>query len=193
MVRAQTTLRALVRPRALADLAGAAGLWLLLAGSVHPQELVAALLVGVAVAVVGVLVRSVVDHRPVRLAAYLPTLGRQYLGALRDSWTLTLALLRRPVGRVPSGRVRSVPFEFGEPTADAVGRRVLATLGTSLQPNTYVLGFDRDRGVILVHELVPDDGEPVPSALSTVDDPPGSPVGDAETHQRPRPAAGDPA
>jgi multisubunit Na+/H+ antiporter MnhE subunit len=185
-------LRALLAPRALADLAAAGGLWLLLAGSLHPQELAAALLVGLVVAVVGVLVRSEVDHRPVRLVSHLPTLGRQYLGALRDSWTLTVALLRPRVGRPPTGRVRVVPFTFGEHTGDAVGRRVVATLGTSLQPNTYVLGFDRDRGVVLVHELVPEDGDPVPASLcagdapATEGDPPAN--GDAADDE---PAAGD--
>jgi multisubunit Na+/H+ antiporter MnhE subunit len=183
--RTPATLRALVRPRALGDLAAAAALWLLLAGSLHHQELVAALLVGVVVAIVGVVVRAVVDHRPVRLAPHVSTLGRQYLGAVHDSWTLTRALLRRPVGRVPAGRVRSVPFEFGEHTADAVGRRVLATLGTSLQPNTYVLGFDRDRGVVLVHELVAEAGDPVPASLAAVEVPAAGPVDDTPGDQSP--------
>ncbi len=159
-------LRAATRPRAAADVLVVAGLWLLLAGSWHVQEVVAALLVGLVAGGIGVVLRVEVGHRPLALTGYLRTSGRLYVGALRDCWTLTRALLVRPVGRAPAGRLRRVPFEVGTDTGADLGRRTVATVGTSLQPNTYVVGFDRARDHVLVHELVDDGDEPVDPALA---------------------------
>ena len=165
------TLRGLRSPRALVDLALAAALWLLLAGSLHLQEVVAGVLVGLGVAVVGIRVRAEVDHRPATVARHLRTVARQHLGAHRDSWLLTVALLRRPVARPPVGGLRVVPFTFGDASPEAVGRRLVTTLGASLRPNSYVVGFDREQGVVLVHQLIDDGQELVPSALVRPRDP----------------------
>jgi multisubunit Na+/H+ antiporter MnhE subunit len=159
-------LRAAATPRAVADVLVVAGLWLLLAGSWHLQEVAAALLVGLVAGGIGVVLREEVGHRPVTLAGPLRTTGRLYLGALRDCWTLTRALLASPVGRSPAGRVRRVPFDVGTHSGADVGRRVVATVGTSLQPNTYVVGFDRERDLVLVHELVASGEDPVDPPLA---------------------------
>lgn len=152
-------LRAAVSPRVAADVVVVTGLWLLLAGSVHLQELAAALLVGLVAGGIGLVVRAEVGHRPAAVRRHAVAMGRMYLGALIDCWTLARVLLRHPVGRVPAGQLRWVPFEAGDERRGDVGRRVLATVGTSLQPNTYVVGFDHERDLVLVHELV-EDGRP---------------------------------
>jgi multisubunit Na+/H+ antiporter MnhE subunit len=158
-------LRTLATPRAWIDLGLGAGVWLLLAGSWHPQEVVAALIVGALVAYLGVTVRQVTGHRGVGFLRFLPALLRMYARGVRDCWTVSLALLRRPLRLGPQGRLRRVPFEVGGSEADAASRRALATLSTSLQPNTYVIGFDRERDVALVHELVRSERNPIDPGL----------------------------
>jgi hypothetical protein len=59
-----------------------------------------------------------------------------------------------------------VPFDVGGDAADDVGRRVLTTAGLTLQPNSIVLGYDEERQVVLIHELVPAPGSPVPPDLA---------------------------
>jgi hypothetical protein len=63
-----------------------------------------------------------------------------------------LAQLVRP--RAPRGALRAFPFRHG-PGADpaAAGRRALAEALGSLAPNTIVIGIDRDRELILAHQL----------------------------------------
>lgn len=72
-----------------------------------------------------------------------------------DVLRVSLAVLRqlaRP--RRERGVLRAVPFDFGaaELPRDA-GRRALAEAVGSLAPNTIVIGIDRDRNLILAHQL----------------------------------------
>jgi multisubunit Na+/H+ antiporter MnhE subunit len=154
-------------PRFVTDLLVGAGLWLALASTLDPQEVVAALLVGIVAATVGSRVRRHVGHQDagaVRWARHLP---RWYLRGLRDTAPLTRALMARLRGRPSRSRVLRVPFEVGGLGTRDTSRRALVTVGLCLQPNTYVLGYDRDHGVALVHQLEPDDGELIPDALRT--------------------------
>lgn len=59
--------------------------------------------------------------------------------------------------RQSRGRIRTVRFRGGEEPFDH-GRAALATLFGSLAPNGIVLGTDRQKGILVVHQLHPTGG-----------------------------------
>jgi multisubunit Na+/H+ antiporter MnhE subunit len=122
------------------------GLWLLYVGQ-HTKENAVAGAIAAAIAVA--------------FAAFLARLGLYRFGfdlrlaaravrlpwhVVRDFALVTVALLR---GR-PSGR-----FVERDSPARTPGDRALAGLLGSIAPNAYVVDFDADRGVAVIHELGP--------------------------------------
>jgi hypothetical protein len=65
------------------------------------------------------------------------------------------ALLRL---RRPRGRFRALRFRAGGDDPEGNARRALAEALGSLAPNTYVIGVDTNRRVLIVHQLVPRGG-----------------------------------
>jgi multisubunit Na+/H+ antiporter MnhE subunit len=57
-------------------------------------------------------------------------------------------------GEAPRGGFREVPVRYGDDTPAGVTRRILLTGAHSLAPNGFVLDFDPERDVMIVHELV---------------------------------------
>jgi multisubunit Na+/H+ antiporter MnhE subunit len=142
----------------LAWAAGSMALWMLLTSTVDPPELI----VGAGVSVVAaVIVEAIRDREPfgfgprlrwVRLAVGIPW------RIVSDTVSLTGVLIRHATRR---RRVRgafvAVPFPHGpEGDPEAAARRALATVGVSVSPNTYVVGFDARRDEVLAHQLTPD-------------------------------------
>jgi multisubunit Na+/H+ antiporter MnhE subunit len=84
---------------------------------------------------------------------------------LRDCWVLARALWRRLAGHPVQGAFRVVPFPGEADDARSAARRALATAVVSVTPNTVVVGVERDEGHMLVHQLVPEPGSPVPPSL----------------------------
>jgi multisubunit Na+/H+ antiporter MnhE subunit len=138
--------------------AGSMALWMLLTSTVDPPELI----VGAGVSVVtAAIVEALRDREPfgfrprlrwVRLAAGIPW------RIVSETVSLTAVLIRYATGR---RRVRgafvAVPFAHGpEDDPEAAARRALATVGISVTPNTYVVGFDARRDEVLAHQLAPD-------------------------------------
>jgi multisubunit Na+/H+ antiporter MnhE subunit len=152
--------------RIVADVVAVAGLWLVFSGSLTTGDVVAALLVGLAAGAASAALRRHVGHEHRGARRWVRHLPRMLVLAVRDCWTLTVELARTLRGRTPRSTLRAVPFEVGPGDADDVGRRVLTTVGLTLQPNSIVLGFDADREVVWIHELVPTDGSPVPDELA---------------------------
>ena len=71
--------------------------------------------------------------------------------------------LRRAVAaagprRAAAQRVLDLPTRFGDDCGQDVTRRTLLIGGTSLAPNTFVLGIDADTDLMVVHRLVSDKG-----------------------------------
>ena len=58
-------------------------------------------------------------------------------------------------GRRRPGRLHAVPIPVPHDEAEASAFHLVATVGISLTPNTYVIGFDHDRHELLVHQLCP--------------------------------------
>ena len=85
-------------------------------------------------------------------ARWLISLWRPVASYPRDLVTVTRALLRR---RPAPGRLYALPFESGADDPRSAARRVLGPSAGSFAPNTFVVGFDAERGLLLVHQLVP--------------------------------------
>ena len=128
-------------------------LWLALADSRRLEEVVAAVIVGAFGATASVVVRAqrdvVLRPRPRWVLEALRPVGRWP----RDLWALARALPSRPAGRIVEE-----PFEATGEDPRSAARRALAVAGGSLAPNNIVVEIDTDRGVLVRHELVGDDG-----------------------------------
>jgi multisubunit Na+/H+ antiporter MnhE subunit len=127
------------------------GLWLLYVG-VHTKTeavagaIAATLSLGLALVLRRLgLLRFGLDRRWLVRAARIPW----YL--LRDFGLITLALLR---GR-PEGAWATMEFPVGGDDPVSAGRRALVGVLGTIAPNAYVVDFDRERGVVLVHQLDP--------------------------------------
>ena len=129
-----------------------AALYLLLVDTVVLPELVTGAVIAAIGASGATLVRS--ERRVVMRprASWLVALWRPLASYPRDLWTLTLALARREAAR---GRLYALPFARGTDDARSAARRVLGPTAGSFAPNTFVVGLDAERGLLLVHQLVP--------------------------------------
>ena len=80
--------------------------------------------------------------------------------AVRESWLVLVILARHIAGRAPArGRFRLVPVTLPEDPHEQAAKRALLTAGESFAPNGYVLTINNREGLMLMHELVPEDGE----------------------------------
>jgi multisubunit Na+/H+ antiporter MnhE subunit len=130
--------------------------WLLLVDS-HEE---AQILVGAGVAVLAASVSELVRRQRIAQvsvrARWLARLWRPLWSVPGDLIRLAVAVLRG--GRAP-GRLRALPFDprVADPTDN--GRQALAELAGSFSPNTIVVGVDAKRGLLLAHQLLPDEEE----------------------------------
>ena len=136
------------------------GLWLLLVDSSAIPEVVA----GLGAAVIGAIVADIVrSQREVHFRPRLRWLGYTWQLPWRiviDFGIVMAALWRRLVLRqTVEGRLRAVPFPTGGDDPESRAWRAFTLAATSVAPNTYVIGYDRERGVVIVHQLVSPDPE----------------------------------
>jgi Na+/H+ ion antiporter subunit len=139
-----------------------AALWLALTDTQVTPELVT----GAVAAAIAATASSLVV-RPGRPKTVSKSLALLRLGPRRlvrplgrlwwDTGVLAGGLWRRVVqGRAVEGSFRAARYRPADPQGSAAGRALTEIWG-SLPPNRYVVGVDEDEGVILVHELIPDD------------------------------------
>jgi multisubunit Na+/H+ antiporter MnhE subunit len=121
------------------------GLWMLYVGQTTAENAVAgAIAAAVAVGFAAVLARLGLSRFAVDVGSLVRAATPLPWRLLRDFALITLALVRgRPAGRF---------VERELPTGSAGDRAVAGLLG-SVAPNAYVVDFDRERKVTLVHEL----------------------------------------
>ena len=131
-------------------------LWLVFVATLDPWDAVAGVIAASVATIALVLVSR---HDVIRLA---PS-GRWLLQAWRlpgrmvvDFGLISTALfghvfLAKPV----RGSFRAVKIPMGGNDGRSIARRVVLTAANSFAPNAYVIGFDRPRGEMLVHQLVP--------------------------------------
>jgi len=136
-------------------------LWLALADSRAPAELIAAAVAAALGASLASLIPRPGGPRTMRTTARLLRLGPVRLGRplvrlVIDNKLLAEALLRRLRGKHVKGafRIAQLPSDAG--LRSAAGR-VAIEAWASLAPNRYVIGIDEETGTALVHELMPSD------------------------------------
>ncbi len=79
---------------------------------------------------------------------------RPFLRVPRDCVVVCAMALRGLVSREPRmGEFRVVPFRQTEDEPHETGRRGLAEAAGSLAPNTFVVGIDGERELMLAHQL----------------------------------------
>ncbi len=143
-------------------------LWLLYVGPPNRSELVTGAAASLLAAVASESVRGQ------NLARYYPAthwvflLRRLPVDVLRDCGRLTGALARWLfLAALPASGFNEIEFPAGGGDARSEARRALAGGALSLPPNSYVIGFDRERNRILLHNLTPSrDAERVARALA---------------------------
>ncbi len=129
-------------------------LWLLLVD--HPD--VPDILTGIGCALLATVLATMVQSLRSVHARIEPGMLRH---AYRPLWLLVAdtpcvaralaerGLFRRPV----AGRWRAIRYRATTDRSDDVARRILTEWAASVGPNRYAVGIDRDRGLLLVHEL----------------------------------------
>ena len=79
---------------------------------------------------------------------------------VKDTLRVFGVLWRRLVhGEDPDSGYRVVPVLYGDDSPEGVTRRALLVGGRSVAPNTYVLGIDKETDLMVIHQLVVDQGE----------------------------------
>lgn len=134
--------------------------WVILDDSINSDELLA----GAGAAAIGAFFAELATYQArsqvrVRIEWLVPALGLPWQ-LLRDTGVVFLALGRRLArGEVPASGFREEVVRYGPDDAEGKTRRTLLIGGLSVAPNRFVLGLDREAGVMVVHELLPGEGE----------------------------------
>ena len=140
-------------------------LWLAFVDTLAWEEVAAGLVAAAIAATAAELVRSQ-DLVRFRLdPRWLRDVHRLPWQVIRDCWLLAVALWRHCTGRPVRGSFRVVPFPGEADDAHSAARRALVTALVSVVPNTVVVGVEGGEGEMLVHQLVPEPGSPVPPSL----------------------------
>ena len=140
-------------------------LWLAFVDTLDRAEVAVGLVAAAIAATAAELVRSQ-DLVRFRLELrWLRGLAQLPWQTLRDCWLLTVALWRHCTGRPVRGVFRVVPFPGEADDASSAGRRALVTALVSVAPNTVVVGVEGAGGEMLIHQLVPEPGSPVPPSM----------------------------
>jgi multisubunit Na+/H+ antiporter MnhE subunit len=135
-------------------------LWVTADNSIATDELLAGAGAAALAAVLAELAgRQAATRLRIRIEWLQPAL-RLPARALRDTLIVFAALWRRLTrGEEPDSGFRELPVRYGPDTIGGKTRRALLLAGKSVAPNSYALGIDPDRDVMVVHQLVLTEGE----------------------------------
>ncbi len=129
--------------------------WVMIDDSVQIDELLAGAGAAALAAVFAELVTYQAATRFRMRTGWLGSALRLPGQVVADTIIVYRALWRRLAhGEQPPSAFLELPARFGDDTPEGVTRRTLLIGGTSLAPNTFVLGLDRERDVMVVHRLV---------------------------------------
>jgi multisubunit Na+/H+ antiporter MnhE subunit len=139
--------------------------WVILDNSIEPDELLA----GAGAAALGAFLAEFASYQAatrfrMRIEWVVPALSLP--GQVASDMAIVFAALWRCLvhGQPPASGFRQVPVRYGSDTAEGETRRVLLIGGKSVAPNSFVLGLDADHDVMIIHQLVVNQGEPVSEA-----------------------------
>jgi multisubunit Na+/H+ antiporter MnhE subunit len=130
-------------------------LWLALISAFVLEETILGLFASAIAATAAEVVREqgLTGFKP-RLRWFLHARSLPWRTVRETGWVLAAlwsALFRR---RPVRGRFRVIPVTFPDDPDEAAAKRGLLVAGEGFAPNTYALGFDEARGLMLIHELV---------------------------------------
>jgi multisubunit Na+/H+ antiporter MnhE subunit len=135
--------------------------WVVLDNSIDADELLA----GAGAAALGAVLAEFALYQAatrfrMRLRWLIPALSLP--GQVASDTAIVFAALWRRLarGEQPPSGFRQVPVRYGSNTAEGETRRVLLVGGMSVAPNSFALGFDAERDVMVIHQLVVNQGEP---------------------------------
>jgi hypothetical protein len=131
-------------------------LWILLVGEWDATQWIAAAGAATIGASLGEVARAragLAARLPVRALADVPQI---LLAVVLDFgivvWALLVSIARRDVVR---GTFRSHELDTGGDDVRGVGLRAWTELAATYSPNAYVVEIEPDRGLVLLHDLVP--------------------------------------
>jgi multisubunit Na+/H+ antiporter MnhE subunit len=131
------------------------GLWMLFVSNMHTAEFLA----GVAAALIASVADAVLKAEG--FAKFKPRfkwlllMTWEFWYIISDTWAIMLALARRMLGKKSRAQFQTVKFDVGGDDAQSWARRALVTVYTTIPPNSIVIGIDRERELMLLHEVVP--------------------------------------
>jgi multisubunit Na+/H+ antiporter MnhE subunit len=135
-------------------------LWLLFTSTVDEAEAVVGVGASCLAATAAEIVRA---QRPFGFAPSAMWLRRAWLIPIRvgvESVQAFSVLANHVTGRKRvRGTYRAIEFRHGGTGPRDGARRTVTTVAISVSPNTFVIGFDPDEDIVLVHQLKPDPGQ----------------------------------
>ena len=140
-------------------------LWLAFVDTLDPAEVTLGLVAAAVAATAAELVRSQELVRFRLDPRWLRDVHRLPWQVLHDCRLLSVGLWRHCTGRPLRGTFRVVPFPGEADDARSAARRAVVTALVSVAPNTVVVGIEGGEGEMLVHQLVPEPGSPVPPSM----------------------------
>ncbi len=130
-----------------------AGEWILFTAGVNAHEmLVGGLAVVLSFVFLLVVYRSETQRVRVRLRDVLEA-WRMPWYLLSDAWVITRVLVLDLLGKRAGSFYRVSGFRTAREQPEMVGRRVLATVYTSMSPNSIILGIDWKQSRMLMHQV----------------------------------------
>jgi multisubunit Na+/H+ antiporter MnhE subunit len=134
--------------------------WIILDDSIALDELLA----GAGAAALAALLAEFAGYQAatrLRMRAEWLTPALQLPGQVaRDAVIVFAALWRRLArGEQPRSGFRELPVQYGDDSVAGKTRRALLVGARSIAPNAFVLGIDRRRDAMVIHQLVVHEGE----------------------------------
>jgi multisubunit Na+/H+ antiporter MnhE subunit len=137
------------------------GLWVAVDDTIGLAELGAG---AGAAALAALLTEAALHQAGTRISVRLRWLARAYRlpGQVLSDTVLIFGALARQLahGQPPPSGFRELPVRARGQGSEAATRRVLLVGASSLAPNTVVLDIDQERDVMVVHQLVVNEGRP---------------------------------
>lgn len=130
-------------------------LWMLFVSMAKRGELYA----GLAIALIGTAADWVVKAQD--FAKFRPNFSQLALVTWEPWYALTgtaailKALWQKLAGKPSEAQFKAVPMDAGGDDAESAARRALIVAYTTISPNTIVIGIDRDKKKMLLHEISP--------------------------------------
>jgi hypothetical protein len=130
-------------------------LWMLLASKMEKPEVYVAIAAALVATLADQVVKQeeVISFRP-RLKQALLIFSEPYY-ALTGSAALLKAFWRKLAGKPSEAQFRAVAYDAGGDDPESQARRCLMVAYMTIPPNFIIIGIDREKNQILVHQVSP--------------------------------------